>query len=81
MDWTGPDIKLDFDGRPQAASSGIISVVLSVVLFHLLWRSLPASTMYWLLLPLLAILVWVAGFGWRQALAALIALLLRLERL
>jgi len=81
MNWTQPEINLDFNGRSQAPRSGIIPVGIALILFHLLWRLVPNTTMYWLLLPLLAMLVWVASFGWRQALAALIALLLRLERL
>ncbi len=57
----------------------LILVALAAVVFTLLWWLLPPPVAYCLLvLPVLA-LTWVASYGWRQALATLIALLHRLE--
>ena len=52
-----------------------------LLLFTLLWWLVPPTAMFWLLLPALGILGWVASFGWRAALVTLHGLLDRLERL
>jgi hypothetical protein len=49
--------------------------------FTVLWWIIPVSALYWLLVPLIGGLAWMASYGWRQALAALQALLRRVERL
>jgi len=48
-------------------------IVIGTVLggFSLLWFFVPHNTVFWLMLLSLAILGWVASFGWRQALGSL----------
>ena len=53
----------------------------ALILFTLLWAFVPHGALYWLMLALLATLVWVASFGWRQALVVLVDVLHRLEQL
>ena len=72
---------LRFQRRRRAFPRRIIPVGLALALFALLWAFLPHNALFWTLLPLLAVLVWVASYGWRQALAALIDVLQRLERM
>lgn len=55
--------------------------ILVLGLFTVIFSLLPRNVVYWLTLPLLALLVWVATFGWRQAVSELIKALRRLERL
>lgn len=65
--------------RSRSVPRGLIPYVLVLGLFTLLWVLVPTSVLYWLTLPVLAVLVWVASYGWRQALAALIQALEHLE--
>lgn len=48
----------------------VIMVVGTAFLFGLLWAVVPNAILFWLLVPMVAGLVWVSGYGWRQALAA-----------
>jgi len=59
----------------------LIVIGLILGLFMVLWAVVPVSTLYWLLLPGLAILAWMASYGWRPALAALRRFLQHLEEL
>jgi hypothetical protein len=55
----------------------IQAIALGVLLF--LWWLLPPNLLVCLLVPAIATLVWVASFGWQQALARLIEFLQSLE--
>ena len=59
----------------------LIPIGLALVLFTLLWRFMAHNILYWLLLLAVALLVWVASYGWRQALATLHNVIHRLEQL
>lgn len=73
---------LRFDRRlPGSLPRRLITYAAGWGVFTLLWLLVPAGVLYWLLLPLLAALLWVASYGWRQALAALIKALERLEQM
>jgi hypothetical protein len=63
-----------FQGRliPVAAALAVVS---------LLWVILPHGAFFWVLLIVLAVLVWMASYGWRPALAALISWLEQLEQI
>ncbi len=47
--------------------------------FTLMWWAVPPAVFYWLFLPILLILVWMASYGWRSAVAQLIKFLQSLE--
>jgi hypothetical protein len=80
MEWTETNSDLRFSRRPRPLPHRAIAIGVGLGVFTLLWTLIPASTLYWLMLPLLAALVWAASYGWRQALAALITLLRQLEQ-
>jgi len=71
---------LRFERRSLTIAGKLIPVGLALIIFTLLWVLVPHSTLYWLLLPVSIVLVWMAGHGWRQALASLHNLLHRLEQ-
>ena len=81
MNWTETDPNLRFERRPRPRPYRAIAIGVGLGIFTLLWRLIPSRTLYWLLLPTVAGLVWVASYGWRQALAILITLLIRFEQL
>lgn len=70
---------LRFERPTHLTRNRLAAVVLVSGLFTVLWAVVPHSALYWLLLPTLAILAWMASYGWRQALAAIHQLLHRLE--
>ena len=81
MNWTGQESDLQFARRGTGGLRTIAAVVVAAVVFALVWEFVSPGVAFWLLLPLVAALAWAASFGWRQALARLIAFLHRLERL
>ena len=81
MSWRVINPDLRFERRPRRLPHRAIAVGVGLGIFTLLWRLVPPGTLYWLLLPLLAALLCVASYGWRQSLAALITLLARFEQL
>jgi len=72
---------LRFERPTHPAVYRPIAIGLALGLFTLLWAIIPHSALYWLLLPLLALAVWTATYGWRQAVGSLHNLLHRLEQL
>ena len=70
---------LRFERRVSTVPGRLIALVLSLALFSVLWVLVPQSALYWLLLPLVAVLTWVASYGWRRALVALHDLLHRIS--
>lgn len=72
---------LRFEQRARPLPRRLITVAVVVSTFSLLWWTVPPNTLFWLLLPIVALLAWMASYGWRQAIAALHAILHRLERL
>ena len=53
----------------------------TLALFNLLWFRVPRNTQYWILMPCLILLVWLASYGWRLALFAFHDLIHKLEQL
>jgi len=70
-----------FDRGRRPVPGRLIAVGVAVAVFSALWFLVPHDTLFWLLLPLLAVLMWAVTYGWRQAVAALHAQLHRLEQL
>lgn len=66
-----PFRNLHFDSRASAWPRRLIPVGIALALFTILWVLVPASALYWLLLPLVAVVVWAASYGWRKALSVL----------
>ncbi len=82
MDRTDAYSNLRFEQPPRTLlRSRIVPIGVVLTVFTVLWFLIPPNTLYWLLLALLAVLVWIASYGWRQALAVFIVLLHRLEQL
>lgn len=67
--------------RMRPVLRSLAPYILVLGLFTVIFSLLPRSVVYWLTLPLLALLVWASTFGWRQAVSELIKALRRLERL
>ena len=59
----------------------VIFIGISLIIFTFFWLLLPISVMYWLLLVGLAVLIWVATYGWRSALTNFIHFLRNLEKI
>lgn len=57
----------------------LIPLAVAAVVFTGIWWLLPSGVAFWLLLPIVITLTWAASYQWRQAVAALITLLHRLE--
>jgi uncharacterized protein (DUF983 family) len=70
---------LRFERPNRTVPRRLVVIVGSVVLFALLWWLLPPSLMFWFVLLIVAVLTWMASYGWREAVVVLIALLHRLE--
>ena len=81
MNRTAPFRNLQFEGRPRSVPRRLVAIGIALAVFTGLWIVVPRSGLFWLLLIALAALVWVASFGWREAVARLIELLVRLEQL
>jgi len=72
---------LRFERTARAVPRRLVLIGGVLIVFTSLWWIIPTSALYWLLLPLMGFLAWMASYGWRQALAALQDLLRRLEQI
>jgi hypothetical protein len=73
--------KLRLDRRIPAIPRTVVVLGIAGVVFSVIWAVVPAGALYWLLLPIVLVLVWLASFGWREGVSALIATLRRLENM
>jgi hypothetical protein len=73
--------RMDFSPSRPIIRARVIFFVLGGLLFTALWAFVPHGTLYWLLLPLIMGLVWMASYGWRQAIFVIHELIHRLENL
>ena len=64
-----PFRNLHFASRASAMPRRLLHVGIALAVFTILWLLVPSSALYWLLLPLVAVVVWVASYGWRKALS------------
>ena len=81
MNWTERESNLQFERLGTGRLRRIACVAGVSLAVAMIWAFVAPGTALWLVLPLVAALAWAASFGWRQALARLIAFLHRLERL
>lgn len=72
---------LDFNLPSRKISPRIITVVSTLIIFSLIWWVIPHNILFWLLLPILGGLSWMASYGWRQGISILVRFLQNLERL
>ena len=72
--------ELNFNRRIPLIPPRMAFVILSLVIFSILWWAVPQNLLYWLLLPVIGIFAWITSYGWRQALVNFIHLLRNLEK-
>lgn len=80
MDQTDAFRGLNFDLQRRRIPGRVIAVVVALVVFTIAWWIIPPEALYWLLAISLAVIVWVASYGWRPAIAHLIRFLQTLEQ-
>jgi hypothetical protein len=56
-------------------------VIAGLAVFTILWWVIPHDALYWLFAPLLAIMILMASYGWKEAIANLVSFLHYLEQL
>jgi hypothetical protein len=81
MDRPDPYHNLRFERQERLSGHRGYVILGCLALFTLLWLAVPHRVLYWLLLPVLALLLWIASYGWRRALVAVHELVHRLEEL
>ncbi len=69
---------LRFDRNTRKIPGKLFVILGTLIVFTLMWAFVPHNALYWLMLVFLAVSVWMATYGWRQALHILS---IRLERL
>jgi hypothetical protein len=72
---------LKFDRRTRTIPRRWVFMIATFILFNLLWRWSTSTARYWIFLPVVMVLAWVASYGWRQALGVIHDLLHKLEQL
>ena len=72
---------LNFAPRRRGTFRRPLTIIISLIVFTVMWRYIPQDMLFWLMLPIIAALVWCASYAWRTALNALISLLRRLENM
>ncbi len=81
MNKTGSVAGMRFERARQRIPGRVVVVAVAIAGFWLVWNRLPRDLSFWLLVIALAVLTWMASYSWRQAVAALIRFLHRLEQL
>lgn len=70
----------EFDFRPRRPIAPLaLFEAIGMVGLILAWWLVPRGVLLVILLPIIAALIWVASFGWRQALARLIEVLQEIQ--
>ena len=72
---------LHFERPTRIRFPRLIAMGLGVIFFSITWLCVPHNVLFWLLLLPVCGSIWVASYGWRQALTILLAWLHRLEQL
>jgi len=81
MDQTDAFRNLKFELRPRQLPTRLIAVIAALIIFTILWWVVPTDLLYWLLALCFAVMIWLASYGWRQAVSNLIGFLQHLENL
>ena len=72
---------LNFSAQPRRIPQRALAVAIGLVVYTIFWWVIPRTALYWLLLPVVFILVWMSSYGWRPAVAHLVKFLQSLEQL
>jgi len=68
---------LNFERAKPQLSSSVISIIAACLVFSAVWLVLPRQATFLLTLIAVALLTWMASFGWEDALDSLIRFLER----
>ena len=68
---------LNFERAKPQLSSALVSIIAISLVFTAVWLVLPRQASFLLTLIAIALLTWMASFGWEDALEALIRFLER----
>jgi hypothetical protein len=69
-----------FDFSPRRRFPRLVAIeAIALIGLLVLWSAAPGTLFICLLLPLVAVLIWIASFGWRQALSRFIEFLQSLD--
>ena len=68
---------LNFERAKPRLSSALISIIAVSLVFTAVWLVLPRQASFFLTLIVIALLTWMASFGWEDALESLIRFLER----
>jgi hypothetical protein len=71
---------LNFSEQRHRVSRRVVGVVVAGAGFTLAWWIVPHAALYWLLLPIVGFLAWMASYGWHEANTHLIRFLESLEQ-
>ena len=72
---------LNFAPRRRGTFRRPLAIIISLIVFTVMWRYIPHNVLFWLMLPIIAVLVWCTSYAWRTALNALISFLHLLEQM
>jgi hypothetical protein len=72
---------LNFAVHRQRPSVRMLTIGGAFLFFTVMWWILPGAAFYWLIMPVFLVLVWMASYGWRPAVAILVHLLQLVEGL
>ena len=81
MSWSKSYKGLDFERHSPAISRRLITVGVVLIAYLLAWRLMSSAVLFWFGTLAIAVLAWMASYGWREAITILIRWLQRLERL
>jgi hypothetical protein len=68
---------LNFERAKPQLSSSVVSIIAASLVFSAVWLIMPRQATFLLTLIAIALLTWMASFGWEEALEALIRFLER----
>ena len=72
---------IQFDRPRRTVPRRLIPIGIGLVIFTLLWVFVPPRALYWLLLPLVTVLLWMASYSWRRVLTAIHKLIHRVDQM
>ena len=72
---------LNFRSKRRSISPRIVTVAATLIIFSLIWWFVPHTTLFWILLPVIAALSWMASYGWRKGISILVKFFQILERM
>lgn len=79
MNQTNAYTGLNFRARTRRIDPHVLTVGGGFSIFALMWWIVPSNALFWLFSPILLVLLWMANYGWRPAVARVIKFLQFLE--